>query len=299
VGEAGPVLEDAAFRTVGRETPPQPLDLDLNAPWEKYDGALVRADAKLVGREQLADGATTLLLQIRHGPLFNATLQNVNGEHELLSIPVNSELRISGICLVRSGGLWEVPESFRILLRSAQEVVVLRAPSWWNLRHTVQLLGLMVAILLALLLWVVVLGRRLRDQMDIIRQKLRSGAVLQERNRIARQLHDTLEQELAGITMQLDLAVACFRQAPQGARHALETARNMTRHSMREARRSVWDLRCHLLESGDLVSALKQSIAPLSTGNHVKLEMTVQGTPVRLPVAVEMNLLRIGQEAAT
>ena len=103
------------------------------------------------------------------------------------------------------------------------------------------------------MVWVVVLGRRLQEQMAVIRQKLRSSAVLEERNRIARELHDTLEQELAGITMQLDLAVDCFQQAPRIAQQALETARNMSRHSMVEARRSVWDLRCQLLEDGDLV----------------------------------------------
>jgi signal transduction histidine kinase len=121
--------------------------------------------------------------------------------------------------------------------------------------------------------------------------------VLEERNRIARELHDTLEQELAGITMQLDLAVDCFQQAPPVAQHALETARDMSRHSMVEARRSVWDLRCQLLENGDLVSALTQIVEPLVPRERTKADFKIQGSPVRLPAAVEMNLLRIGQEA--
>jgi signal transduction histidine kinase len=133
--------------------------------------------------------------------------------------------------------------------------------------------------------------------MAIIRQKLRNSAVLEERNRIARELHDTLEQELAGITMQLDLAVDCLRRAPRVAEQALETARNMSRHSMVEARRSVWDLRCQLLEDGDLVYALEQIVEPLAPREHVKMDVRVQGSPVRLPRPVEMNLLRIGQEA--
>jgi signal transduction histidine kinase len=137
----------------------------------------------------------------------------------------------------------------------------------------------------------------LREQMDLIRQKLRSGAVLEERNRIARELHDNLEQELAGITMQLDLAVDCFQQAPRVAQQALETARNMSRHSMVDARRSVWDLRCHLLEEGDLVSALRQTVQPATARDDLKVQVSVTGTPVRLPAAIEMNLLRIGQEA--
>jgi signal transduction histidine kinase len=141
------------------------------------------------------------------------------------------------------------------------------------------------------------LGRRLREQRAISRQKIRISAVLEERNRIARELHDTLEQELAGITMQLDLAADCFHQAPNVAEHAIESARSMSRHSMVEARRSVWDLRCHLLESGDLVSALQQVVEPLVPRDHVKMDVKITGTPVRLTASMEMNLLRIGQEA--
>jgi len=183
------------------------------------------------------------------------------------------------------------------LLRSPEDLVVLHAPSWWSLNHTLWVLGVTICALLIVMAWIVVLGRRLREQMELIRKKIRSGAVLQERNRIARELHDNLEQELAGITMQLDLAADCFQQAPKVAQQALETARNMSRHSMVDARRSVWDLRCHLLEEGDLVSALRQTVQPSTPRDDVDVNVRVSGAPVRLPTPIEMNLLRIGQEA--
>jgi signal transduction histidine kinase len=182
-------------------------------------------------------------------------------------------------------------------VRSADDVQVLRAASWWNLRHTLWVLGITAGALLFVLAWVAVLGRRLREQMAVVRQKLRSGAVLEERNRIARELHDTLEQELVGITMQLDLASDCFEQVPTVAHEAIENARRMSRHSMVEARRSVWDLRCHLLESGDLVSALRETVRPLAPSDGVRINFAVTGVPARLPSSIEMNLLRIGQEA--
>jgi signal transduction histidine kinase len=297
MGESAPVLEDAVFHRVGHETSLEPIKLDLSVPWERYDGALVTSDVKLLQHELRPDGVSLLLQQ--GSVLFSATSQAGDSGDRLLSVPINSELRITGICLVRSGGLWRVPESFRFLLRGPNVVVVLHAPSWWNFRHTLWLLGMAAGVLLAMTSWVVVLGRRLREQMDVIRQKLRSGAVLEERNRIARELHDTLEQELAGITMQLDLAVDYYQQAPRVAQQALEAARRMTRHSMREARRSVWDLRCHLLENGDLVSALRQAVETLAVADHVKIEVKVDGHPRRLAAPIEMNLLRIGQEAAT
>src|SRR5579864_3392939 len=250
MGESAPMLEDAIFHRIGHSADPQPVALNLYAPWEQFDGVVVTTEAKLLKRLPHADSLT---LQMQTGDtFFDATLSSTAATNPLMSIPLNSDVRISGICLVRSGGLWRVPESFRMLLRSPSDVAVVKTPSWWNLSHTLWLLGITTAVLLVVMIWVVALGRRVRGQMAIIRQKRRNSAVLEERNRIARELHDTLEQELAGITMQLDLAVDCFRQAPSVSFSALDAARNMSRHSMVEARRSVWDLRCDLLEQGDL-----------------------------------------------
>lgn len=295
MGDSAPVLEDAVFSRVGPQVSLKPVPLDLSAPWEKYDGAVVETEATLLSRDMQPEGVRFLL---QEGPIvFDATSSPAGPTDRLLSVPLNSQVRVVGICLVRGGGLWSVPQSFRMLLRSPQDLVVLHAPSWWNLRHTLWVLGGTVGALFIVIAWIVVLGRRLQEQMQLIRQKLRSGAVLQERNRIARELHDNLEQELAGITMQLDLAVDCFQQAPKVARQALETARDMSRHSMIDARRSVWDLRCHLLEEGDLVSALRQTVQPSAPRDNVKVDVSVTGAPVRLPASIEMNLLRIGQEA--
>ncbi len=295
VGDSAPVLKDAVFYRIGTNAPPTPIAFDVSAPWERYDGAVISTEAKLLGRNMQSDGLRLLLQQGQFA--FDATISATDSAVRLLSVPLNSQVRITGICLVQNGGLWSVPQSLRLLLRSPQDLVVLRTPSWWNLNRTLWLLGATVSVLLIVIAWILVLGRRLRWQMELIRQKIRGGAVLQERNRIARELHDNLEQELAGITMQLDLAVDCFQQAPNVARQALEAARDMSRHSMVDARRSVWDLRCHLLEEGDLVSALRQSVQTSGSRENVPVEVKVRGTPVRLPAGNEMNLLRIGQEA--
>ncbi len=295
MGDSAPILEDAVFHRLGHQPPPDPLKLDLNQPWEQFDSAVVTADAKLVDRQAQPSGLR-LLLQ-RGDVLFDATLPPGASVSDLISIPLTSQVRVTGIGAVRSGGLWQVPESFRMLLRSPEDVIVLTTPSWWNLQHTLWLLAIAVGALLVVMAWVLVLGRRLREQMLVIRQKLRHSAVLEERNRIARELHDTLEQELAGITMQLDLATDCFQQAPRIAEQALEAARDMSRHSMVEARRSVWDLRCQLLEEGDLVWAISQITQPLAARASAEVDIKIQGQPVRLRGQVEMNLLRIAQEA--
>jgi signal transduction histidine kinase len=293
MGATTPILENAVFHRLSHGKDPDPVRMDFDKPWEQFDSALVKIDAKLLSRQAQPDG---LLLMLQNGEVvFDATLPS--GFASDTVIPLNSQVQVTGICLVGSGGLWRTPESLHLLLRSPRDVVVLSAPSWWNLRHTLWLLGITVGILLVVTAWVVRLGRRLREQIFITRQKLKHSAVLEERNRIARELHDTLEQELAGITMQLDLATDCFQQAPRVAKQALQTARDMSRHSMIEARRSVWDLRCQLLEHGDLVSAISQILEPLASGDHAKVNVTIKGAPVRLSGQKEMNLLRIAQEA--
>lgn len=295
VGESGPVLADAVFRVVEHGKIPEPINLDLNAPWGQYDGALVSTNARFINFEPQPYGAS-LLLQ-HDAKLFEARLDLADANSLQTSLPLGSELRVTGICLVRAGGIWRAPESFRLLLRSPGDIRILRTPSWWNLRHTIWVLVATGIVLLLVIAWVVALGRRVREQMTVIRQKIRGNAVLEERNRIARELHDTVEQELAGITMQLDLAADCFQQSPGIARKAIEAARNMSRRSMMEARRSVWDLRCHLLENGNLVSALTQVIQPMET-SETKIQVQIQGEPCYLAPEIEMNLLRIGQEAA-
>jgi signal transduction histidine kinase len=295
VGETAPILEDAVLHRVGQTSPPRPIPLQLDRPWEQFDAALVTTEAKLLDRQQRPDGLTLLLQNA--GVFFSATLPAGTAYGDLTSVPQNSNLNLTGVCLVESGGLWHTPQSFRILLRSPGDVRVLQTPSWWNLRHTLWILAATLGVLLFAFAWVVVLGRRVREQMRVIRQKLKHGAVLEERNRIARELHDNLEQELAGITMQLDLAADCFQQSPGLARQALDTARDMSRHSMVEARRSVWDLRCQMLEEGDLVFAIRQTVEPLVALENVNVEVSVHGLPMRLPGQIEMNLLRIAQEA--
>ena len=145
-----------------------------------------------------------------------------------------------------------------------------------DLRPAALDIGILSLILLAGLAWVVVLDRRVRRQTRIIQGKVKHEGVLEERDRIAREFHDTLEQELAAITIQLDAVEAQFTGSPATARRYLGLARNMTRRSLSEARRSVWDLRSHLLENSDLSTALTELIAPLPAAAGVEIAVAVQ-----------------------
>lgn len=127
--------------------------------------------------------------------------------------------------------------------------------------------------------------------------RTRYGAVLQERNRIAREIHDNLAQEILGISVQLEIVARTMASAPDAARQHLDRARALVRSSVAEARRYVWDLRSQSLDERDLPAALAEMTRRLTAESGVQTQFSVGGTFRPLAPQVENNLLRIGQEA--
>jgi signal transduction histidine kinase len=127
--------------------------------------------------------------------------------------------------------------------------------------------------------------------------RARYGAVLQERNRIAREIHDNLAQEILGISVQLEIVARTLGSAPDAARKHLDRARALVRSSVAEARRYVWDLRSQSLDERDLPAALAEMTRRLTAESGVQTQFSVSGTFRPLAPQVENNLLRIGQEA--
>ena len=127
--------------------------------------------------------------------------------------------------------------------------------------------------------------------------RARFDAVLQERNRIARELHDNLAQEILGVSVQLEIVTRLWNSSPEASRTHLDRARALVRSSMAEARRYVWDLRSQSLDDRDLPAALAEMTRRLTAESGVHTQFEVGGTLRPLPKQLENNLLRIGQEA--
>jgi ligand-binding sensor domain-containing protein/signal transduction histidine kinase len=123
------------------------------------------------------------------------------------------------------------------------------------------------------------------------------GAVLAERTRIAREIHDNLAQEMSGISVQLEVVARTMPPGADAARGHLDRARQQVRHGIAEARRYVWDLRSPALDNNDLPTALAQTARRLTNETAVQAQVEVNGTFRPLTPLVEDNLLRIGQEA--
>jgi signal transduction histidine kinase len=125
----------------------------------------------------------------------------------------------------------------------------------------------------------------------------RFNAVLQERNRIGREIHDTLAQGIVGVSVQLEIVSRLLATSADTAREHLDQARVLVRESLAEARRYIWQLRSESIESEDLASRLSKSARQAVGLSPVKLSLEVRGSYRPLGQNVEDELLRIGQEA--
>ena len=124
--------------------------------------------------------------------------------------------------------------------------------------------------------------------------RLREIAVLEERNRLAREIHDTLAQGLTAMVLQLEAAEDTLADDPQQARSLVLRARQLARDSLQEARRSVWNLRPQALELGGLASGLAGLARHLEEAG-IAVELRV--ADLEPPSLVAEALYRIAQEA--
>ncbi|MEH2089997.1 protein kinase domain-containing protein [Nostoc sp.] len=133
-------------------------------------------------------------------------------------------------------------------------------------------------------------------------KRAEQASILEERNRMAREIHDTLAQSFTGILLQVGAATQVLTddlEATQEHLEMLEMIDELARIGLSEARRSVVALRPQLLEDGNLHSALHRLVTQMRAVADTALIYEIKGTAYSLPTEVENNLLRIGQEALT
>jgi signal transduction histidine kinase len=310
LGAWNPVLKDAVFRAgiAGPELSPRPIT-GAEARSGTFDCRRVIVEATVL--EVFERGETPGALLQQGDTTFVAEWSARSDETESANLLPGSVVHVTGICLnKRPEGSWAAYEAgpydalvrpqratFRLLVATPDDLRVARAPDWWTPERIWTALGALGLGALAILGWNVSLRRRVTVQTEIIRAQSTREAVHEDRTRIARELHDTLEQELTGIAVQLDAVSDRLAESPPAAATALATARALLRHTRTEARRSVWDLRAALLDEGDLPSALRATAQHLDGGPSIRVE--IEGEPRRLAAALENNLLRIATEAMT
>ena len=168
-GEYSPVLQDAIYRKIGEGAAPMPTKLGLDEVLAgTNDCQLIQISAKLLERTER--GRERFLVLESKGFIFNAYLgQDIASGVGFAPMQNGSEVLITGLCLIERGANWRAGEgwrakSFRMLLRSPADVVVQTPPPWWMQWGFGRTIGVLIVIILAALLRISVLQRRLAAQ---------------------------------------------------------------------------------------------------------------------------------------
>ncbi len=123
------------------------------------------------------------------------------------------------------------------------------------------------------------------------------AAVFEERQRLAREIHDTLGQAFTAILLQLRSAEVTLGDAPDRARTAIGQVRALARDGLADARRAVDALRPQSLDRFDLATALRRAVVQATLGTPMNVQCNVCGDAYALPIDTALQLLRIAQEA--
>jgi len=186
-GEYLPILEDAVVRKATTGPPPGPIYVTAaEALGGNYHAQLVELEATLLDQVASASGRLMTLQAGRH--VFNATLERQPGADRIAVVRSGSTVRVTGIDIVKldgsnrslQDGSFPQIEDFRVLLRTPQDLVVVKSAPWWSLGRVLWAAGAISIVALAALSWVGVLRRRVSQQTAVIRQQLETEASLKK-----------------------------------------------------------------------------------------------------------------------
>ena len=179
------------------------------------------------------------------------------------------EIEVSGVCCAQFEhpipGSFPSFGGFTIYPRVPEDLVILRRPPWWTPLRLATVIGFLLAALVIILIWNRTLHRLSeRRGRELAREQLRhatSELKVEERTRLAVELHDSISQTLTGVALQIDAAQGSS-ESPIAAGRFLDTARAMLASCRQELRCCIWDLKSRTFDENDMTEAVTRTLAP-------------------------------------
>lgn len=188
-----------------------------------------------------------------------------------------------------------------LVVRSADDIAVLSRPSWWTPAKLLIVIGSLIVSLVAILLWNRSLQTLARKRGKALAneelERLESDLKVLERTRLAVELHDSVAQNLTGVSMEIDSGLRCSGDLPaEAASHFTRAVRTLG-SCRTELRNCLWDLRNRALEENDMGNAVRLTLSPAigKTGLHIRFNVPRS----RLTDNTAHAILRIIRELAT
>ena len=316
------MIHAAVVRKLGTVPLPAPLPVDRRlvlgrsvegrsvTDAKDVDGLLSTLDGRLEKRD-VADRESPRLLLSSEGRLVAVTFSRDTPPNAFDRFEPGSLLRIVGVIRVELASSWPAqehpyPVNYGFLVPSLDNVTVLQAAPWWTPQRLWLLLGGIGAVLIITLAWNWLLRRRVEQRSIQLAEEMRArreaavefDATLRERQRLAADLHDTLEQGLTGIAFRVETMVVQRTKAQDNSEN-LDRVRHLLAGVREDVRRSVWNLRADALEGHTLAEALQATADRLAGQSDLIVAVESEGTPLALPDLIAGNLLLLAQEAMT
>lgn len=290
-------LADAECRVTGAGTPPppRPATSRKRSDVDRHDADLVRIEGPVL---DMADGR----LVVRHGEI-DYVVEPPTGAR--LDVAAGSFVRATGIgrvTAVEGKSYRAFPRSYTLELPTSDDLVVVRSPPWWTPRRILlavaAALGATAVVAAAAVAWAVLLRRQVRRQLGVIEAKLQAEAVADERRRIAREFHDSVNQGLAAAVLRLD--AAAHRLADERSRGVVEQQRRLLAALQSEAREFLWDLRDPVHAEASLADSLRADLAQFDGVSDAVIQfepgVAAPGT-LRYEPMIQHQIVRIVREA--
>jgi signal transduction histidine kinase len=316
-GDPAAGLIEARYRRIGSSSPPRPLavapdtlidtinrkmSVSQVAPPGDYEGCLVTFPARVLGMNPVSDGGLVVLATGKASLNAWASRETFAA---LQRVSMGSEVQVTGVAAIERADRpdihshLELPVLGRleILLRTPADLRVVRPASWWTPWRLSLALGTVGTLAALATVWAVMLRRQVRSQLDVIESQLQVEAATEERKRIAQEFHDTLEQDLAGVAMRLD--VAAERARDDDSRTVLESQRALLERLRSDTHDFLWDLRDPTRHDGSLRESLEEQVAYMRSLGAAAIRFHATGVASPVSPFVQHHLLRIVREAVT
>lgn len=338
VGLVSPSLRAQSIEVLEPGRLPAPIRVESGEeinPMMNYE--LIEIEATLIehGKRFDVNGQKQPTLLCRSGDqLFEVRYPSgVTDDQELVP---GSKLRLVGVCDLIRGRYprWRLDVvGFQLRIRSLEDVTVLVPPPWWNVRRLAWVVGMVSFLAVFFLAWIFLLQRIVHKQTRTIADKVELETVQEERQRISRELHDTLSQGLVGVAIRLQgslrmlssmkqhaveqIRTVAENDASQGhasriskaeemvarderqVRESLQVVQDMLDHCGEESRSSILYLRAGAVERMELQTAIVEVLTPMTDGADIEFSVDVTGAVLAFNQEAERHLMLVVKEAVT
>ena len=221
-------------------------------------------------------------------------------------IAPGSEVEATGLCAINTttwNPLKPFPriDQFTVVTRSRGDIAVVRTPPWWTPARLAAIIAALIAVLLALYGWNYILRRiiRRRERQLIKSEIAQTEADLRvdERTRLAAEIHDAISQTLTGVSFQVDAADKTLTADPGAAAGFLAVAKRTLLSCREELRRCLWDLRNDALGESDFSEAIRRTVRPSIGGAELAVRFEIRRQ--RVSDSTAHAVLSIARELAS